>query len=145
MDTQLTERPTKPIKLNKKQRLFIDYWIEPTSETFGNAYKSALRAGFAPKYSMNMTGQAPKWLSESINKMDLHPEHIKQGVQKIATTTPNSKSPDDTRLKAYEMLARFNGMLDNKNTVNVQIVQPILGGMSNKTTPKDTHVIDQES
>lgn len=129
MNDVTTVNPPKPIRLNKKQRLFIDYWINPESETFANAYQSALRAGFAPTYAMNMTGQAPKWLSESINKLELHPEHIKQGISKIATGEINSRSVDDTRLKAYELLAKYSGM-DKDKHVNITVVQPILGGQS---------------
>lgn len=140
MDNQLVAPPKKEIRLNRKQKLFLEYWINPESKTFANGYQSALKAGFAPKYALNITGQNPKWLSESIDKLDLQSEHIKQGVQRIATGTINSRSVDDTRLKAYEMLAKFSGMLNAPTTV-VNVVQPILGGASVKRT---NTVIDQE-
>lgn len=130
----------KPTRLNKKQRLFLEYWITPESETFANAYRSALKAGFAPKYALNITSANPKWLLENIDKMDLHPEHIKQGIQRIATGEINSRSVDDTRLKAYELLGRYAG-IDQKQT-NITVVQPILGGQSLKV---DNKVIDQQT
>ncbi len=130
----------KPIRLNRKQLMFMDLWTDPASQTFGNVYKSGLAAGFAPTYARNIANVAPQWLLSNIDKTDLKEEHIKQGVQRIATGEINSKSVDDTRLKAYEMLARFNGMLDTKTSVNVAIVQPILGGASVK---KNSTVIDQ--
>ncbi len=153
MNDELTKTEARPLKtkrLNKKQRLFLEYWIQPESETFANGYRSALKAGFAPKYALNITGQNPKWLSESIDKLELHPEHIKQGISKIATGEINSKSVDDTRLKAYELLARYSGM-DKDKQVNITVVQPILGGASvhkdstvYRTHAPNTTIIDQE-
>lgn len=132
----LAKRKTKrerKWKGDKRQRLFIENWISPESETFGNAYQSARRAGFSNSYALNITNLAPSWLSENIERLNLEQEHIKQGIQKLAINAPNSKSPDDTRLKAYETLAKITGMIDNKNTNITQVnVQPILGGQSMK-------------
>lgn len=107
----------------------MDYWLTPTSETFGNVYQSGLKAGFSPSYSKNITNLAPNWISEYMEKLELHPEHIKQGIQKIATGDINSKSVDDTRLKAYELLGRYAGMDAKQSTITLK-VQPILGGAS---------------
>lgn len=117
-------------KGNAKQRTAIDYWINPTSETFGNAYQSFLKAGFTNTYSKNVIHLAPKWLSEYIDRIELTDDHIKQGIQGIAINAPDSRSPDDTRLKAYETLARIKGIIDNKQSTNVTLVQPILSGRS---------------
>lgn len=149
MATDLVEKDTW--KDNRKHRAFIEYWTNPQSETFGNVYQSGLKAGFSKTYSMNIVHLAPKWLSKSIERLNLEPEHIKQGIQELATKTTDpldSRSPADTRLKAYEILAKITGMIDNKsNTTNV-IVQPILGGLSQnpaqaKTKIKST-IVEQE-
>lgn len=130
-DNKLTAKKYK-WRGNKKQRLFIQYWLEPNSQTFGNAYKSALKAGFSNTYSLNLTGQAPKWLSENLERVDFTAEHIKQGLQQLAISAPDSRSPDDTRLKSLEILSKIHGLIDNKNgtQVNVNVVQPILNGNS---------------
>lgn len=131
--TTVPTTPTQPIKYkwkgNKKQRDFMQYWLDPTSETFGNGYRSALKAGFSKTYSLHLVSTAPSWLSEYMQKLELHPEHIKQGISKIATGEINSRSVDDTRLKAYEMLAKYAGM-DHSNTTHITVVQPILAGQS---------------
>lgn len=135
-DTQITKTtespPTKPKKLKPKQKLTIDNWLSPDSETFGNLYRSAIKAGFKHTYALNLTSLKPLWLSETLDQQILDPEHIKQGVQAIATN-PNldSRSPADTNLKAYELLGRYAGLDNNGkgNTVNL-FVQPILGGAS---------------
>jgi hypothetical protein len=135
---------TKQKKLNPKQRAFIENYLSPESETFANLYRSGLKAGFSPTYSMNIKHLNPSWLSNTIEQQDFQPEHIKQGIQKIALFAPDSKSPDDTRLKAYETLAKITGMMNNDKQVNVTLVQPILSGASvpNKPKPTDTPAID---
>lgn len=134
-------------KGNKKQRLAMELWVNPTSETFGNAYRSFLAAGFSPSYSKNVVGQAPKWISEYIDKLELSPEHIKQGISEIALNAPNSRSPDDTRLKAFEVLADIAGISGkSKGGAQVTIVQPILGGASMAPRPNiPSEVIEQDS
>ena len=145
--TPTAQNPPTPKKYkwkgNKKQRDFIRYWTDPSSETFGNAYRSGIKAGFAHSYSMNITNLAPSWLSESIEKIELDPFHIKQGITKIATGEINSRSVDDTRLKAYELLGKYAG-LDNSskgNTTNI-LVQPILNGQSVTDTETKRTVVD---
>lgn len=129
----------KPQKLKPKQRETIKYWITPTSETYGNLYKSAVKAGFRPSYALNLTHLRPSWLSDTIEAAQLEPEHIRQGIQYMATKENiQSRSPDDTRLDAYELLAKISGMIDNKNGVTVNVVQPILNGQSVK--PKQVEV-----
>lgn len=125
---------------NAKQKMAMDNWTNPGSQTFGNAYQSFLKAGFSPSYAKNVMNITPKWLSEYIDRIDFQPEQIKQGIQALATKSKDSRSPDDTRLKAYEILAKITGMIDNKGTT-VNIVQPILNGQS--VRPKV--VIDQDS
>jgi hypothetical protein len=115
-----------------KHTKFMEHWLDPRSETFGNAHKSALLAGFSTHYANQIASPSVNnlWITEYTKKLNLTDEHIKQGVQQLAIRANDSRSPDDTRLKAYETLARINGLLDNRQGVTVNIVQPILGGES---------------
>lgn len=129
---------------NKKNDLFMEYWTSPGSETFGNVYKSGLKAGFSKTYSKNLLNIAPQWLLTYIDRTQFTDDHIKNGIQELATTSPNSRSPDDTRLKAYEILAKITGMIDNKSGVTVNVVQPILMGESIKPPKKiNNEVLEQ--
>lgn len=126
----------KPLRLKPKQKLTIKYWTDEQSETFGNLYQSAVKAGFRRTYALKLLSNRPLWLSETV-MANYEPAQIKQGIQNIAKAAPNSRSPDDTRLKAFELLGKIAGMIDTKgNTTNV-IVQPILNGESTR------EVIDQ--
>lgn len=126
-------------RATKKQRLAMSYWLEPSSETFGNAYRSFLRAGFSKSYSMNVVNKAPQWLVNYVESDELADVHIRAGVQAIAKAAPNSKSPDDTRLKAYELLAKITGLLEGNKT-QVTVVTPILGGQSQQPKRIDVDV-----
>lgn len=126
-----------------QQELFMDYWINPISQSFGNAYESAIRAGYSRHHALKIAAPTTnnKWIAEYKRKLDFGEEHIKQGIQDLAIRSNDSRSPDDTRLKAYETLAKIHGMIDNKNSgINLTVVQPILGGQSVKQ--QDKVVID---
>lgn len=144
-----TKRPKATTQPNQwtgspQQDLFMELWTNPQSETFGDAYNSALQVGYSPSYAVKISAPsvANKWLSEYRKGTVFTPEHIKQGIQALAINPKEAKSPDDTRLKAYELLAKVNGMLNPKaGTVNNIVVTPILSGAS---TAKDVKTVDNE-
>ena len=127
-----------------QQELFMEGWLTPTSQTFGNAYRSALVANYSPHTARLISSPSlnNKWISEYLKKLDLTSEHIKQLLQSLAIKVDNSRSPDDTRVKALETLAKIHGMIDRGNKVEITVVQPILGGESVKRV--DSQVIDQK-
>ncbi len=55
-------------ELDPRQTLFLTYYLDPKSETFSNAYKSALKAGYANEYAENLMSLMPDWLSENIDR-----------------------------------------------------------------------------
>lgn len=115
-----------------KQHLFMEKWTNPNSPTFGNAHKSALEAGYSPYYANQLASPAVnnKWMQAYKRRLNLTEEHIRAGISQLALKAEDSRSPDDTRLKAYETLAKISGMIDSKSGTTVNIVQPILGGNS---------------
>lgn len=106
---------------NPKQQLFLYNYFDPSSITFGNVYQSALSAGYKESYARTLTRQKDKnmWLYEFLNNASLTPEHITQGISKLATTAIR----DSDRLKAYELLGKLNGMFVDRSitaTVNIE-------------------------
>lgn len=55
-------------ELSPQQIDFLKYYTDPKSETFSNANKSALRAGYSGEYANNLTSLMPDWLSENIGR-----------------------------------------------------------------------------
>lgn len=145
-----TSRKLQTIKGNKEltanqwqntpqQLLFMEAWLTPTSPTFGNAYQSALKAGYKDNYARQISSNAVgnKWLKEFANKTNFTDEHILQGIQEIYSNPEvynNARSPADTRLKALEIYGKAKGMFKDNNRTTVNIVQPILAGQSYKPT-----------
>lgn len=114
-----------------QQLEFMRLWLNPQSSTFGNAYQSGILAGYSEKYANQIATPSlnNKWLTDYKNLVVLTGEHIQQGISEIAKEARDSRSPDDTRLKAYEILAKIQGLLDGATT-KITVVQPILGGLS---------------
>lgn len=58
-------------KMNPQRLAFKEAYCNPESDTFGNAYQSALKAGFSEEYAKNITGQGVEWVSEIIRDQEL--------------------------------------------------------------------------
>lgn len=56
--------------LNPQQLLFKECYLDPGSETFGNAKGSALAAGYSEDYALNITRSKNTWVSELVRDMD---------------------------------------------------------------------------
>lgn len=56
-------------KPDPRQTLFLSYYINPKSETFSNARKSAIRAGYSPEYADSITSEFPTWLEDKLGDL----------------------------------------------------------------------------
>lgn len=72
-----------PELVDPRQGKFIAFYTDPKSETYSNAYQSAVCAGYAPQYAESITSQRPKWLPEALSealgnkrKVELAKKHI---------------------------------------------------------------------
>jgi len=65
----MSETKTMETLLNPQQELFLSYYTNPKSDTFSNAYQSAMKAEYSKEYAENITSLMPNWLSESIGDM----------------------------------------------------------------------------
>lgn len=106
---------------NPKQQLFLYNYFDPTSNSFGNIFQSAINAGYKESYARNLVRKNSKnmWLSEYVGNTQFTPEHIIAGITSIATS-PQSRQSD--KLKAYELMAKLQGMIiDRSATLSVNI------------------------
>ena len=58
-------------KPDPRQSLFLQSYLNPKSETFGNAYQSAIKAKYSKEYAEVITGQMPTWLSENLGDANM--------------------------------------------------------------------------
>lgn len=118
-----------------QQNKFMTAWLDPKSPTFGNAYRSALEAGYNERYAAQIASPPinNKWIQEYRRLSKLEVEHLEQKLISMINgeiTRNESNSPEDTRIRAMELLGKFTGKLNDKgNTTNI-LVQPILSGTS---------------
>lgn len=107
-------------RLNKRQKNFIQYWIDPSSDTFGNTYQSALRAGFSAQTSRVLTANSKnlEWIQEAKEYMDNYsPMHIIGGFQYIAKTA----TADRDKIQALDRLAKIQGLYIERSQTEVSV------------------------
>lgn len=63
-------KPKKERKMDPRQTDFLIFYMDPKSETRGNALQSALKAGYKQEYAESITALMPDWLSENIGKRE---------------------------------------------------------------------------
>ena len=118
-----TDQPTQMAiyKPTKRQRKFIEHYFEPSSDSFGNAYQSALAAGYSEKSARIITGNARnlQWVKEAMKvySTQLEPEHIYLGLQSISL---NSRADRD-KLRALELMAKIRGMFIERHQSEVHV------------------------
>ena len=147
-----TTKQDKSLQANQwqntpQQQKMMEYWLTPGSSTFGNAYLSALEAGYNPSYALKISAPSTnnKWLSEYRNQANFNENHLRKLLQSIATSDNlDSKSPADTQVKAIEVLAKILGLTDtNKTQINNIQMTPILGGQTtNQSATPNKEPID---
>src|SRR3990167_2379861 len=54
-----------------RQAEFLKHYLDPKSDTFGNATQSGIRAGYTEEYSKTIIGRELDWLSDYIKDTDL--------------------------------------------------------------------------
>lgn len=91
--------------LTPQQENFLAYYLDPKSETFSNAYKSALRAEYSEEYAQNITGQFPNWLSESISDASLIAKAEKALSEALDYLTVNEEGKVDSGVARVKLEA----------------------------------------
>lgn len=114
------------LRLNPKQEAFLEAYYNPTSETYANVYKSALRAGYKDSYARLMKSPSVnnKWITiENYKGADgMTEQHIIGSIERIAMRGFQDKD----RLQALKLLAQLRGMVVDKQIVgHVNIEQAL--------------------
>ncbi len=91
---------------NKKVTALTD----SASDTFGNAYRSAVSSGYSHQTARNFNHLKPEWLSENIGQVvsTIQPEELTHVLTNIVHS---EVEPTIIKLKAMEMMMRYHGML----------------------------------
>ena len=63
--------------LNPQQEAFLKNYLDPQSETWGNAYGSAIKAEYSEEYAESIRNKGTKWLDEAVQDSDLLSKALK--------------------------------------------------------------------
>jgi hypothetical protein len=114
------------IESDPKKKAWLEYYYNPASETYSNAYRSGLKAGFSDTYSRSLKSPSMnrKWTSidNYTDRQSMQPEHIVSSYEKIALQSPK----EENQLKALEMLAKIRGMLVDKKIIATTTIEDVL-------------------
>jgi len=129
-------------ELTPRQSEFLKNYLNPKSDTFSNAYQSAIKAGFSEEYSKTILSQDLDWLSENLRDNNLIIKALKN--LDILLEGEDMKVRADLTKFVLERLnkKKFSQRIDNKLTVDKPI--PILYVQSDNSNKEDT-TINQEN
>lgn len=122
---QYTER------IDPRHEKFWHFWTSPHSDTFGNAYKSALRAGFKKNYAMNLATPSarPDWLQRKIEKhqkphLRRMREKARQNIEEVLYMDVKEKTAIDKGNNQYEIVEKINPrLLKIRNDTDTFVVE----------------------
>jgi hypothetical protein len=108
--------------LDPRKKKFLANYYNPESDTYANAYRSALNAGFTHHYSKIIMSPAynNNWvrIENYYEKTSMTPQHIISSAERLALRSPK----EENQMKALEFLAKIHGMLvDKKITATVSL------------------------
>lgn len=98
--------------LTPQQELFLASYLNPKSETWGNAKQSALKANYSEEYSDNIMSLMPKWLSENIGDTKLTDKALKNLDLALEGGLDSEEGSKNIQWKATE--TTLKSLLNNK-------------------------------
>ena len=100
---------SNPNKVNQytqpdpRQSLFLSYYLDPKSETFSNAYQSAIKAGYEEEYAKVIIHKDLDWLSDSVTDSQLLKKAEKRLNQLLDFEPVDEEGRIDNPLLANQM------------------------------------------
>lgn len=115
----------KTEKLDPRQALFLDYYMNPKAETFSNIYQSAIKAGYSESYADNMRAKTLEWISGNVGE-------VTKGelVQKSKKVLSRSLDSEDEKLAqdTAKFVAKTDIEFSEKSDITSggNAIQPVL-------------------
>ena len=110
----------------QRQQDWLQYYMDPAEkETWGNAYQSALKAGYSESYARNIMNPslALQWVQQAKNIVRLNPEHLKMALVKIINA---EYAKDSDKIAAIKLLGTDQGMFVQKQIVGITNIEQAL-------------------
>lgn len=105
------------------QQLFLKEYTDPKSEYFGNAYQSAIKAGYSEDYAKNITGQMPEWLSENLGNSKLllkARKNLEIGLDGLLDDPEKGGKPIQAKLTEFTLKNVDRATFGDKSDINIK-------------------------
>lgn len=100
---------------SERQNRWLKYYLDPgEKETYGNAYSSAIKAGYSHGQAKNIINKGYQWVQNAENVTRLNPEHIKA---KLIDIIKDDSVKTGDQLTALKMLGTDMGMFVEKKVI----------------------------
>ena len=128
----MIEHKTKRVaKIDPQKQLFLDLYKDPASETFGNAYRTALKCGYSEAHSKKLTSRVD-WIPANMQSDVKLIQGAEQHFRDIIELMPNyddklgidiAKMKTDVAKYITDNLAKqkYNKKGDEQGDTKVQI------------------------
>lgn len=106
--------------ITPRQLKFVELWLSPRSETFGNAYQSAVQAGFSDGLARQISSNALslEWVQAAKQQLiSLTPNHVIKGLEHEALNASQSRD----RIKALELIGKLQGQFIERSISHVDV------------------------
>lgn len=128
--------------LDLRQQRCWAFYINPDSETFSNAYRSAIKAGYENSFALNLTNQP--WFKSRIERLGLL-EKAESVLKEVLHLPP--QSADGVTDKGVIDVAKFVASTQGKH-LGYSTRQELTGAdgaplITNESKDKADHVLDQ--
>lgn len=113
----------------QRQQDWLNYYMNPREkETWGNAYQSAIKAGYSESYSRNIISDstALEWVKQARNIMRLNPEHLKMALAQIIN---DNMAKDSDKIAAIKLLGTDQGMFVQRSLIGVVPLEEALNNL----------------
>jgi len=107
-----------------RQIKFLEWYLDPKSDTFSNVKQSALRVGYSETYAENLSGQLPDWLSEKLGELQMLSK-AERNLNHFLDFTKDPKIQADITKFVAERLGKSKYSQRNEN-ININIPVPLL-------------------
>ena len=118
--TQLSNKNANQWTITPKQIKFTELWLTPGSETFGNAYQSAVHAGFSVSTAIKISSNALglEWVQAAKKRLiTLEPSHTIKALEHMAL---HSKQDRD-KIKALELVGKIQGLFVDRSISHIDV------------------------
>jgi len=121
---------TNPNKVNQytepdpRQAEFLKAYLNPKSETYSNAYQSAIKVGYSKEYAGNILSLEPAWLLENIDTEKMV-EKAMRNLMKLLDEDEDKRILLDTTKFVAERLGKLNEKKDIKISGEIENITNI--------------------